>query len=255
MSGQKDRTSMWHRLSGPFREFGVLAGGLYACDRVLQSLSESCRLYVYELMVQPITGNPILPPNLAKNLRFAEIEDGDPEIALMPARPEIKAARFKQGARCLGAYRKDELLGYLWFSTGQYQEDEARCTYVLADQHRSVFDFDLVVLPKHRMGIGFMALWHGANLYLYERGIRYTFSRLTRFNLASRRAHDHLGWRRVGRVLLLKTWRLETMFASIRPYAGLTWSPSQRIALRVTPNALEKSAPLRAESWSSPKPP
>jgi hypothetical protein len=33
-----------------------------------------------------------------------------------------------------------------------------RCTYELADAQRSVFDFDLVVLPKHRMGIGFMAI-------------------------------------------------------------------------------------------------
>jgi hypothetical protein len=197
-------------------------------------------LYVYDLMVQPITGRPMLPPNLAKNLRFAEINEGDPEIALMPARTEIKSARFTQGARCLGVYRKDELLGYVWFCTKQYEEDEVRCTYLLTDDERSVFDFDLVVLPKYRMGIGFMALWHSANLYLHDRGIRYTFSRLTRFNVASRRAHDHLGWRRVGHVLVLQAWRVEMMLASIRPYAGLTWLPSQRITLHLTPNALEK---------------
>src|SRR5207302_474415 len=119
-----------------------------------------------------------------RNLQFAEIREGDSAISLMPARPEVKAERFKQGAQCLGAYRKDDLLGYLWFCTSRYEEDEVRCTYILTEQARSVFDFDLVVVPKHRMGIGFMALWHGANLYLHQRGIRYTFSRLTRFNVA-----------------------------------------------------------------------
>jgi hypothetical protein len=62
-------------------------------------------------MVQPITGKPMLPGNLAKNLRFAEIVEGDPAVATMPAREDIKASRFRQGARCLGAYRNDELLG------------------------------------------------------------------------------------------------------------------------------------------------
>ena len=30
---------------------------------------------------------------------------------------------------------------------------------------RSVFDFDLYVMPEHRLGLGFMAVWHGANHY------------------------------------------------------------------------------------------
>jgi len=198
--------------------------------------------------VQPITGKPMLPANLAKNLRFAEIVEGDPAVATMPAREDIKESRFRQGARCLGAYRNDELLGYLWFCMQRYEEDEVRCTYELADAQRSVFDFDLVVLPKHRMGIGFMAIWHGANAYLHDRGVRYTFSRLTRFNLASRRAHDHLGWRRVARALFLKMWGLEMMLTSIRPYAGLTWSSSHRMRLRLTPQALERSTLPGAES-------
>jgi hypothetical protein len=239
---------MWRRLTGPFREFGFAAGALYAIDRVLHLSSRDCGLYVYELMVQPITGKPMLPSNLAKNLRFAEIQEGDPEVASMPAREEIKAARFRQGATCLGAYRNEELLGYVWLCTQRYEEDEVRCTYELVDRQRSVFDFDLVVLPKHRMGIGFMAIWHGANAYLHERGIRYTFSRLTRFNLASRRAHDHLGWRRVGLALVLKLWRVETMLASIHPYAGLTWSSSQRITLPLRPTPLEHPRVPGAES-------
>lgn len=232
---------MWRRLTSPFREFGIVAGTLYLLNRLLQTLSPVCGVFVYDLMAQPITGRPMLPANLAKNLRFAEIERGDPQLELMPAREDIKAARFEQGATCLGAYRKDELLGYIWFCTRRYEEDEVRCTYELADVDRSVFDFDLVVLPKHRMGIGFTAIWHGANAYLRERGIQYTFSRLTRFNVVSRRAHDHLQWRRVGQALFLKLWTLEMMLSTLRPYSAMTWRRGQRIALQLSPDAFKSS--------------
>ena len=233
---------MWRLITGPFREFGVLAGLLYAIDRVLRQISPRLGLCVYELMVQPITGQPLLPPNLVRNLAFVEIGRGHPDIALMPARDDIKAMRFEQGARCLGVYRTGKLIGYLWFCSERYEEDEVRCTYHLADTDRSVFDFDVYVLPEHRMGIGFMAIWHGANLFLGERGIHYTFSRLTRFNVASRRAHAHLGWRRVGRALFLQAWSTELMLATLSPFVALTWRRGQRVGLRLAPDVL-KPAP------------
>lgn len=233
---------MWRRVVGPFKEFGFAAGALYALDRVLRSISPRLGLFVYELMVQPIAGKPMLPANLAKNFRFVEIGPGHPDVDLMPARADIKRSRFDQGAVCLGAYRKDKLIGYIWFCFRRYEEDEVRCTYELADPERSVFDFDLYVMPEHRMGIGFMAIWHGANAYLYERGVRYTFSRLTRFNLASRRSHAHLGWKCVARTVFFQAWRVQAMLASIFPYVALTWAPLQRTRLRLAPDVLGSSA-------------
>lgn len=233
---------MWRRLVGPFKEFGLGAGFLYALDRVLRGLSPRLGLYVYELMVQPITGKAMLPANLAKNLTFTEITRDHPDVALMPAREDIKVQRFEQGARCLGVYRKGALIGYLWMCFGRYEEDEVRCTYGLSEPDASVFDFDLYVMPEHRLGIGFMAIWHGANQYLHERGVRYTFSRLTRFNLASRRSHAHLGWKCVGRALFLQAWQLELMLATVSPYVGLTWSRARRIHLNLSPDVLRQSA-------------
>lgn len=242
---------MLRRVLGPFKEFGFWAGALYAADRALRSLSPRLGLYVYELMVQPISGKPLLPPNLAKNLHFAEISRGDPAVALMPAREEIKAQRFDQGARCLGVYRKDKLIGYLWMSFGRYEEDEVRCTYELTAAGQSVFDFDLYVLPEHRMGIGFMAIWHGANQFLRERGILYTFSRLTRFNVASRRSHAHLGWKKVGQAVFLQLWLLELMVSSVAPYFALTWAPTQRVRMRLAPDVLLAARPPDAVSTSA----
>ncbi len=229
---------MWRTLAAPFREFGFAAGLLYAADRVLRRLSPRLGLYVYEMMAQPITGQPLLPAGRTRHLGFAEIGEGSPEVAAMPAREDIKAARFAQGARCLGVYRKGVLIGYLWYCRERYEEDEIRCTYELVDRERSVFDFDLYVLPEHRMGTAFLSVWHAANLFLGERGVHYTFSRLTRFNLASRRAHSHLGWRRVGRVVALKAGGVELLVSTIAPFAGLTWRPDQRVGLRLAPDVL-----------------
>lgn len=229
---------MWRRIVGPFKEFGLKAGALYALARVLRGVSPRLGLIVYELMVQPIDGKPLLPVNLAKNLSFAEIGRGHADIELMPARADIKASRFDQGAVCLGAYRKGKLIGYVWFCSRSYEEDEVRCTYELCEPEHSVFDFDLYVMPEHRMGIGFVAIWHGANAYLHERGIRYTFSRMTRFNLPSRRAHARLGAKCAGRAVFVQAWGLEVMLASVSPFVALTWSPSRRTRLRLAPDVL-----------------
>jgi hypothetical protein len=144
---------MWDRLVSPFKTFGISAGALYLIDRSLRRLSDRLGLFAYELMVQPISAAPLLPPNLAKNLQFVEIKRGHPDLDLMPARPEIKASRFDQGAVCLGVYRTQKLIGYVWLCFDRYEEDEVRCTYELTQPERSVFDFDLYVMPDHRMGV------------------------------------------------------------------------------------------------------
>ena len=226
------------RLAGPFREFGWAAGTAYVIDRLLRSLSPRLGLFVYEFMVQPIGGKPLLRPNLSRNLSFQEILPGDPAVGEMPARADIKARRFERGARCLGAYRKGQLIGYLWYAKGRYEEDEVRCDYVLVDREASIFDFDLYVLPAYRLGVGFLGVWHGANEMLAPEGVRYTFSRLTRFNVASRRAHAHLGWKRVGMGVFLQLWSVEFMASSLAPYVSVTFGAGQRITLELSPDAL-----------------
>jgi len=236
------------RWTAPFREFGWGAGTLYAADRLLRALSPHLGVQVYEFMVQPIGGKPLLPPNWLKNLSFREIVRGDAEIALMPAREDIKALRFEQGARCIGAYRKGQLIGYLWYCTNCYDEDEVRVTYELVDRNASIFDFDLYVFPQHRLGMGFLGVWHGANEMLAPRGIRYTFSRLTRFNVASRRAHAHLGWKCVGRAVFLQAWSLEVMLGTVAPFVGVTFGAGHRIKLRLGPDVLSGTHPSQPTS-------
>jgi hypothetical protein len=216
---------MLNKLLGPFREFGP-AGAIYGLDRVLRRIHPHLGLVMYDLMAQPITDKPLLPAGLARNLSFRELAADSSEVAAMAARPEIKAQRFAQGATALGVFRKDTLLGYVWFCTGRYVEDEVRCVYVMQHPEVAVFDFDLVVVPESRMGLGFAALWHCANQYLTARGVRTSYSRVTRFNVASRLAHQRLGARRFGTALFLQVASVEVMLASVQPYVSFSVGPS-----------------------------
>ncbi len=248
---------VWRRLAGPFQEFGWADGALYSAARLLRGLSDHTNLHIYDLMVQPVSSTPLLAPNRLRNVRFAPIPEGHPDIARMPARTDIKALRFAQGAECLGAYRHDALIGFVWFCTPAYEEDEVRCTYRLTEPQTSVFDFDMYVFPEYRMGTAFMAVWHGANGWLSARGITHTFSRVTRFNLASRRSHAHLGAVRAGVASFLQLWRLEVMLASVSPWFAVHWNPARRVELRLAPVAPASDAkagnvtaapPLKASS-------
>jgi hypothetical protein len=228
----------FRRLTGPFREFGAAAGALYVLDRLLRRISGKLRLLVYELMVQPIPDAPLIPPNAAGQLELREIAPGDPELALMPVRDSVKQARFGQGAMCLGAFRRETLVGYIWLTSDRYSEDEVRCDYLLSPVGHSVFDFDLYIFPQYRMGRAFVGIWNGVNEHLRNRGINYSFSRITRFNEASRRAHARLGSRRVAVALFLKAWNVEVMCASRRPYFCIALGPRDRarLLLRATAN-------------------
>jgi len=229
---------MLQKIRGVFRQFGFAVGLLYGVDRFLQRLSSNLRLYAYEFMVQPIHTKPLVPARFTRNFEIREIKRDDPEVDLMPVRPDIKRSRFDQNAVCLGAFQNGQFIAYMWFCFRAYDEDEVRCTYLLTPESQAVFDFDLYIFPQHRLSLAFIGIWNGANQYLSARGIKYTFSRLTRFNVGSRRAHEHLGWKRVGRAIFLQAWSLEVMMATIFPYLHLSLGKANRVRLKLRADPL-----------------
>lgn len=219
------------RILSPFREFGLVAGALYATDRVLSRLTPHARLLVYDLVAQPIGGTRILSAERSRKLHWKELGPGDPDLGAIAAPPAVREQRFAQGATCLATYSDGRLVGYVWLCPDRYDEDEARCTYLLQPSGEGVFDFDLVVLPEYRMGFGFASVWHCTSEYLQGRGVSCSFSRITRFNLASRRSHARLGAVRIGRMITVKLWRLELIVATVPPHLHL--STSRRAAVRL----------------------
>lgn len=228
---------MLERLTKPFKQFGALNGLMYVIHRGLGAVSDHLGFYVYDFMMQPISEKKLMPERMGKGIEVRAIDQGDPAMDKMPRGNEVNSTRFERGACCLGAFKNSDLLAYMWLSPHQYAEDEVRCDYHLHPRDASVFDFDLYVFPEHRLGLAFIALWDGVNRYLYARGVRHTFSRVTRFNTASRSAHNRLGWRSVGSAMTLKVWGLELMFANIAPYASLSLPGSARPHLDLQANA------------------
>lgn len=223
------------RYTSPFREFGWLGGLLYAADRALSRVLPFVRVYCYDLMMQPVPDAELLARRHRQRLMLREIRNGDPEVDLMPALDHIKKTRFAQHAVCLGAFRGETFVGYIWFSFRRHEEDEVRCTYELSPPGEAVFDFDLYIFPAHRMGLAFAGIWNEANRYLRSRGIRHSYSRLTRFNLPSRRAHAQLGAKRIGSAVFLRAGPLEMMAATVPPYLHVSLRRSHRVRLRLHP--------------------
>lgn len=234
---------MFDRFLKPIREFGLLTGLAYLVGRTAARVSPRLRIHLYDFMVQPIVDKPLLPDRFRRNLEMREIGPGHPDLETFPVGAEVTTARYQQGATCLGLYRAGELLGYIWLCFGRYDEDEVRCTYMLSPVEQSVFDFDLYIFPQHRFGVAFPALWDGTNQFLRERGIRYTFSRVSRFNQASKRSHDHFGWKRVGKAAILKAWRLQVFTANTSPYVRISLSDAGRPTIELSAQALLAGPP------------
>ncbi|MBL8225876.1 MAG: hypothetical protein JNM50_11160 [Chromatiales bacterium] len=225
------------RLAGPFREFGAFSGLLYAASRVLPMLSPRLNLYVYDLMVQPVTGKALLPQRLSQAFSVAPIGPEAAELGLMPAPRSVIEGRFAQGSICLGAWRGGQLTGYMWLCPSRYDEDEVRCRYQLLPAGQSVFDFDVHIFPEHRLGFAFVALWNGANHWLQDQGVKFSFSRISRFNVASRRAHTRLGCRRLGSAAFLRAGQAQVMVATVSPYVDISTRSTASPTMNLQPPA------------------
>lgn len=219
------------KLSSPFREFGAVAGIAYLADRLLNAVSDRTRLYVYELMEQPVRGPGLLAERKLAPFELKRIDGDADELALLPVPPEVVDFRLSQDAVCLGTYRAGELVGYIWFCFGEYRDDEVRVSYRLPDAG-SVFDFDVYVMSRHRLGVAFAATWELANRFLREQGIRRSYSRVSRFNPGSRRAHARLGAVSIGKAAVLKLGRFQLLCATVPPYlhAGIGTAGALRLA-------------------------
>lgn len=226
-------TRLARKALSPIKEFGFEAGILYGLDQVLIRLGSRFRIFYYELMVQPVLEKPLAPPNLTRSYEVREISEGDEIIAKMPPPSHIIKHRFLQDVVCLGLFSKGKFIGYLWLCFGPYQEDEVRCTFIPLPEDQAVFDFDLYLFPEHRLGLGFVALWDNANRYMISRGIRFTSSRVSRFNTVARKSHRHLGCKCVGKAIFFRGKRVQIMFSTRMPFFHISFHEQSKPQLRI----------------------
>jgi hypothetical protein len=219
--------SFFHKLRAAFHEFGARAP-LYLLARVLEG--RPFGVHVYRLVAQPVPPRPLLPPSRGRTIEVRLMQPGDPGFAALRLTQAVLDYRFGQGAVCLGAFKGDAAIGCLWLCLGPYLEDAVRCRFV---PQEASWDFDVYVLPEHRVGLGFARLWDEANAYLRARGLHWSISRIDVVNMKSLAAHDKLGARTLATAVFVRLGALQVMMTDIAPFIAVSWSAASAPTLRL----------------------
>ena len=101
----------------------------------------------------------------------------------------------------------------------------------------------MYILPKYRLGIGFLRLWDEAKRLLRSQGISWSMSRISAFNRVSLASHGKLGTQVVGSVMFLHLGRMQLALASIRPRFHLSFGPAR------IPQYVLRAPKVERKSW------
>lgn len=218
------------RIAATVRQLGWIDGAWHACARLLQTIPGGrCALHRYQFVAQPVA-----PGSLCRGRGKAIAVTPCPAAEALPPGPERPLAvlldRYRQGAQCLVAHvgqandAAPSMAGWLWLLRGACQEDEVRARYVLAPQLS--WDLDVWVHPDQRGALVFARLWEEANARLHAQGVRWSCSRISRFNRSSLAAHARLGAVTLGTATFVRCGRWQWMLASLPPYLHLSRHPA-----------------------------
>jgi hypothetical protein len=179
-------------LGANLRGYGAVDAALVAVARALAALTRGrCELIKYYFLAQPVPAEA--HAHRGGSLRVEPLASDDPRLARLPRAATEIAQRFESGAQCIAAWQNDELTGFLWFTEREYREDAVQCTFILPPDDRTVWDFDVHVEPRFRLGRTFALLWDRAFSSMRARGVRWSLSRVSAFSLESLRAHQRAG--------------------------------------------------------------
>lgn len=207
-------------------QWGWFNTGLFVLNRLLSIISKgSLRLYKYYLIAQPVAKASLLPPGRGRKIEIRLIQPHDEITRQFPRPAAAIQARFKQGAKCLVAFKDGQFIGFLWLLLGSYQEDEVRARFTPLPLKQAAWDFDVYVAPDFRLGLTFPRLWDEANRFLTGNDILWSCSRISAFNAGSLGAHARLGTVSLGNAIFFCAGRWQVTFASISPYFHLSLNP------------------------------
>lgn len=180
------------RFSTLFGELGFKNGLLYLVGETLRKISNNLVYIVrYYIVAQPVPFRKNLHSN--GQTEIIVVDPDHPLVAFFPRPRSVIEGRYRSGSVCFAATIKNHFAGFLWLSFGYHIEDEVRCQYELTNARDCVWDFDVYVEPAFRTGRTFSRLWDAANHYLADRGVVWSLSRISAFNVMSLRSHSRLG--------------------------------------------------------------
>jgi hypothetical protein len=224
------------------RELGFRTALLYYVCETLSRLSRRRFSVVrYLFVAQPVAQGPLVKrSDPATNIQ--QIGADHPDAAKFPRPAAIIARRYAAENVCLQATVKGVFAGFLWLAFDAYEEDEIRCRYELAEPSKLVWDFDVYVDPKFRLGRSFARLWDAANELLRARSIGWSISRISAFNPASLAAHSRLGTVPLCYATFLCLGQLQVSFMPHRWLPQISWNEETRPILRLSAPATQPPA-------------
>ena len=238
----------WRALVAEHGGAGLAA--MYLVHRLLQRASGGrAALVPYLLVAQPV-GNPVLAAVKADPGTVVErVGPGHAVLAQFPRPPAVIARRFAQGDECHVAWVKGAFAGYIWLARERYVEDEVRCVFEIAEPDLGVWDYDVYVEPRLRLGRTMARLWKAVDLSLAADGVAWSFSRINRFNNASIKSHQRLGAVTLGHALFLRLGSLQLAWLQAQPYPHVSaHGVGPHLVLRV-PAPFEPARRPRHATW------
>lgn len=209
---------MLRKLDKLSKDMGPLNAVLYLIHRVLSTLTAGrAGIERFIFVAQPVPAQPYISPSKATTSVVKILLPGDALLVQCMRPAEVIAARFAQGAICIGIVKEDQLQAAIWLIHGQYDEDVVRARFMLPRSGTAAWDFDVYVAPQYRLGFTFLRLWDAANAYLRDAGVLWSYSRITAFNMASLASHTRLGARPFGSATFLTLGPIQIMISSLRP--------------------------------------
>lgn len=223
-------------LVAAIRLLGIKDGLLYLVGRGLQKLSrDHCRLIRYYLVAQPIPASGALVCKPSDTDLVTVCQSSDPVTTFFPRPAHVIASRFARQHTCLTASSKGVFSGFLWYANGFYEEDEVHCRFEIDQAAEGVWDYDVHVEPRFRLGRTFARLWDAANVRLSEQGIKWSFSRISAFNSQSLQSHKKMGLHVFAGLNFICLGPLQLMIASCSPFINISWNGLGRPVIRLKP--------------------
>jgi len=221
------------KLKNLVRELGLAGTLCYVVYRLCAKTGGLASLNCYLFVAQPVPDNSLLPPGRGRSIVVRLVDAGDPVLLSLPLDEKVLSYRARQRAICLGAFKKEEIIGCLWLCLSGYEEDEVRCRYDPEPPGQSAWDFDIYIKPEHRIGPGFARLWDEANGLLRRRGVACSWSRISAFNPGSLASHGRLGAKIMAKAAFFRLGPCQLMVASIAPYLHLSLRRRDMPSIRI----------------------
>ncbi|MFO1320406.1 MAG: hypothetical protein U1F52_12390 [Burkholderiales bacterium] len=224
---------MLSKIRDAVRMFGPWDGILFLAGQALSRVSGGrARLAKYYIVAQPVPTESDARLRRGGSIEVRRLEPAEVRALSWPRPQPVIERRLAEGAVCMAAFSKGRMIGFQWLSLGPYEEDDVRTRFDPSPAGRAAWDYDIFVDPDHRLGRAFVRLWDATNLFLRERGIPWSMSRISAFAPESRRSHASMEAVRIGTCLYLCVGSLQLSFLSRAPWMHVGFSSARRPVFR-----------------------